>query len=188
MIEQTVSGSVLSDLLDVAIWGGCIFVVLAWAIYNLGIGLIRGIYHLFSSVLLLVFLGGLALWVSLVVFGWVSVVSLVWVSGLLLGLCVVLSSNLFGVSRVNLVLRVLFGALLFGLFIEVASFVLFNVPVALGLDVGVLGLHWGGVELFFANLSYPFLPYVYLLFVLFGVFAFVFRVFPSGWLWLVEKV
>ena len=54
--------------------------------------------------------------------------------------------------------------------------------------VGGLGLHWGGVELVFANLAYPFLPYVYLLFVLFGVGAFVFRVFPRGWSWLVCKV
>jgi len=187
MVEQTVNGSVLPGFLDVVVWGGCIFVVLAWAMYNVGVSLIRGIYHLFSTLLLLVFLGGLALWVSLVVFGWASVVSLVWVSGLLLGLCVVLSSNLFCVSRVNLVLRVLFGVLLFGLFIEVASFVLFNVPVALGLNVGALGLHWDGVELFFANLSYPFLPYVYLLFILFGVLAFVFRVFPNGWLWLAKN-
>ena len=109
-------------------------------------------------------------------------------SGLLLGLCFVFASGLFGVSRLVLFLRVLFGGLLLVLFVELASFVLFNVPVALGLEVGGLGLHWGGVELDFANLAYPFLPYVYLLFVLFGLGAFVFRVFPNGWSWLVSKV
>jgi hypothetical protein len=51
-----------------------------------------------------------------------------------------------------------------------------------------LGLHWGSVELGFANLAYPFLPYVYLLLVLFGLGAFVFRVFPNSWFWLVSKV
>ena len=82
----------------------------------------------------------------------------------------------------------LFGGLLLVFFVELAGLFLFNVPVALNLKVESLGLHWGGVELDFANLAYPFLPYVYLLLVLFGLGAFVFRVFPNGWSWLVSKV
>src|SRR5665647_213954 len=188
MVEQTVSGSVLSDILDIGVWGGCVFVVMAWIVYNLGSGLIRGHYRLFLTVGILVFLAGLTLWVSLVVFGLVSVFSLVGVSILLLVLCVSLAPGLFGIGRVSLFLRLFFVLLLVGLFVELASFVLFNVPVVLGLDGGVLGLHWSKVELVFSSLSNPFLPYVYLVFVLFGVGAFVFRVFPGGWLWLVSRV
>ncbi len=107
---------------------------------------------------LLVLLCGLGVWVCLVFLGFVGVWSLVLVSGLLLGLCFVFSGVFFGVGRLVFSLRVLFGGLLLVLFIELASFVLFNGPFALGFDAGGLGLHWSGVELVFANLTYPFLP------------------------------
>ncbi len=188
MVAHTASGSVLSGPLDVAVWGIAIFVVLVWLGLHLELKNVKEFSRTVSGAGLLVFLCGLGVWVCLVILGFVVVWSLVLVSGLLLGLCFVFSVVFFGVGRLVFSLRVLFGGLLLVLFFELASFVLFNGPFALGLDVGGLGLHWSGVELVFANLTYPFLPYVYLLFVLFGVGAFVFRVFPKGWLWLVGRV
>ncbi len=69
-----------------------------------------------------------------------------------------------------------------------ASFALFTVPTALGLDAGVLGSHWSQVEVSFSSLPNPFLPYIYLLFILFGVGAFIFRVLPNKWSLLVTKI
>jgi hypothetical protein len=188
MVNQTVVGGIFSGIWDTAVWGICIFVVLAFVGIDLVPSVIRGYYRSLYSVGLVVVLGGLGVWVCLAVLGVVSSVSLVLVSGLLLGLCFVLAVDFFGVGRLVLFLRVLFAGLLLVFFVELAGLFLFNVPVALGLDAGGLGLHWGGVELDFANLAYPFLPYVYLLLVLCGLGAFVFRVFPSGWSWLVSKV
>ena len=37
MVEQTVSGNVLSGSLDVAVWGIAVFVILVWLGYNLGL-------------------------------------------------------------------------------------------------------------------------------------------------------
>ncbi len=185
MIAHTASGSILSGPLDIAVWGIAIFVVLAWLGLHLELKNVKEFSRTFSGAGLLVLLCGLGVWVCLVFLGFVGVWSLVLVSGLLLGLCFVFSAGFFGVGRLVFSLRVLFGGLLLVLFFELASFVLFNGPLALGLETGGLGLHWSGVELVFANLTYPFLPYVYLLFVLFGVGAFVFRVFPKGWSWLV---
>jgi hypothetical protein len=59
---------------------------------------------------------------------------------------------------------------------------LFNVPIVLNLGFGSIGLHWGNVELSFSNLAYPFLPYVYLLFVFLGIAAFVVKMAPADWL------
>ena len=188
MVEQTVSGSVLSGSLDVAIWEIALFVVLGWLGFYFGLNNFRGYYRSFSGVGLLVVLFSLAVGVCLGVLGLVGVWSLVLFSGFLLGFCLVFSVDFFGVGRLVLFLRVLFGGLLLGLFVELLSFILFGVPVALGLDAGVLGLHWRSVELDLSSLSNPFLPYVYLVFVFFGLSAFVFRVFPAGWLWFVGKV
>ncbi len=41
MVEQTVSGSVLSGSLDLAVWGIAVFVVLVWIGYNLGLNNVR---------------------------------------------------------------------------------------------------------------------------------------------------
>jgi hypothetical protein len=188
MVEQTVSGNILSGSWDVAVWGIAVFVILVWLGYNLGLNSVRRGFRSFSALGVLVLLCGLAVGVCLVVFGLVGMWSLVLISGLLLGLCFVFSSDLFGVGRLVLFLRVMFGGLLLVFFVELAGLFLFNVPVAFGLEIGGLGLHWGGVELDFANLAYPFLPYVYLLFVLFGLGAFVFRVLPISWSWLACKV
>jgi hypothetical protein len=188
MVEQTVSGNILSGSWDVAVWGIAVFVILVWLGYNLGLNKDRRYNRSSSALGVLVLLCGLGVGVCLVALGLVGMWSLVLISGLLLGLCFVFSADFFGVGRLVLFLRVFFGGLLLVFFVELAGLFLFNAPVALGLKVGLLGLHWGGVELDFANLAYPFLPYVYLLLVLFGLGAFIFRVFPTWWSWLVSKV
>lgn len=188
MVEHNVIFSIFIGSLDIAIWVVVVFVVLAWLFYNLVSNIICKYYRILWSVGLFGVWSGLVVWVCLVILGLVSLVSLVLISGLLLGLCLVFSEDFFGVVRRGLFLRILFGGLLVGLFFEVASFVFFSVPSALGLDGGGLGLHWSAVELSFASLSYPVLPYFYLLLVLFGVGAFVFRVLPSKWSWLVAKL
>jgi hypothetical protein len=188
MVEKTFTGNVLSGSLDVAVWGISIFVILVWSGYGLGLHKDRGLHRSFSALGLLLLLFGLAVGVFLVVFGLVGLWFLVLISSLLLSLCFVFAFNLFGVCWMVLFLRVLFGGLFIMFFIELAGLFLFNVPVALGLNVTGLGLHWGGVELDFVNLAYPFLPYVYLLLVVFGLGAFIFRVFHSGWSWFVCKV
>ena len=187
MVEQTVNGNILTGFWDSVVWGLGVFVVLAWLVYKLKSKMVRGRYQSFA-VGSLAGIFGLAVWVILAVSGLVRLDSLVLLSGLLLGLCFIFSFDFFGVDRLGFCLRVLLCGLVLVFFVELASFVLFSVPVALGLDAGSLGLHWGGVELGFANLSYSFLPYVYLLFVLFGLGAFVFRALPGGWSWLVGRV
>ena len=187
MVEQTVSGNILAGFWDSVVWGLGVFVVLAWLVYKLKFKMVRGRYQSFL-VGSLAGIFGLAVWVFLVIFGLVLLDSLVLLSGLLLELCFVFSIDFFGADRLGFCLRGLFCGLVLGFFVELASFVLFNVPVALGLDAGALGLHWGGVELGFANLTYSFLPYAYLLFVLFGLGAFVFRALSGSWSWLVGRV
>jgi hypothetical protein len=188
MVEHNVIFSIFSGSLDIAIWVVAVFVVLAFIFYNLASNIICKYYQLLWSVGLFGVWSGLVVWVYLVILGLVSLVSLVLISGLLLGLCLVFSVAFFGFVRRGLFLRILFSGLLVGLFFEFASFVFFSVPSALGLAAGGLGLHWGTVELSFANLSYPVLSYFYLLFVLFGVGAFVFRVLPPKWSWLFAKL
>ncbi len=181
MVEQKASGSVLSGPLDAVVWGIAVFVVLAWLGYYLGLNKIRSYSRSFLGIAFIVLLSGSSVGVCLFVLGLVGVWSLVLVSGLLLGFCFLFSTDFFGVDRSVLFLRVLFGGLLLVFFVELVCFVLFSVPVALGLHAGALGLHWSGVELVFSNLFDSFLVYVYLFFVLLGVVAFVFRVFPAAW-------
>jgi hypothetical protein len=134
-------------------------------------------YKSFSSFALF----GLVGWVFLVLFGLVSFVSLILVSLLIISLCVVFSFCFFGVSRLSLFLRLLFGAVFVVLFVEVAELFFFNVPVVLNFGSGVAGLHWDKVESSFANLAYPFLPYAYLLFVFLGITGFIVKVLPKAW-------
>jgi hypothetical protein len=175
MVEHVVSGSMVSVPWDVGVWSCFVFVVLAWLFYRLGSSLVGWFRRLFAGFVLF----GLVVWVCLVIFGVVGLVSLVLVSALIMALSVVFSFDFFGVSRFDLFLRLLVGAVLAALFFEVAALVLFNVPVALNLGSGAVGLHWGNVELSFSNLAYPFLPYVYLLFVLLGIAAFAIKLAPA---------
>jgi hypothetical protein len=188
MAQQTISGSILSGSLDIAVWGFAIFVVLAWLSCNIVLKNVSSNYLSFSTVGKLLIPCAMAVALSLVVLNFFGIWFLVLISSVLLGLCFMFAPDLFGVGRKVLFLRVLFGGLLLVFFIELAGLFLFNIPVALGLKTGGLASHWGWVEQDFANLGYPFLPFVYLFFVLFGLVAYVFRVLPSGWLWLIAKV
>ncbi len=172
MVEHVVSGSLVSVSWDVGVWSVALFIVLAWLFYALGFRSIARFYRLFVSFALF----GLAIWVFLVVFGLVSLASLAFVSILVIAFCIAFSFRFFGVSRFGLFLRLLFGAVLVVSFFEVAALALFNVPVALNLGFGAIGLHWDNVELSFSNLAYPFLPYMYLLFVFLGIAAYVVKV------------
>ena len=178
MAEHSVSGSLISAPWDLAVWGCVALVALAWLIYRLGSITAVRVFRFFAGFVLFGLLG----WVFLVLFGLVSLVSLTLVSGFIMALCVVFSVGFFGVSRFGLFLRLLFGAVFTLLLVEVSALVLFNVPVALNLGSGAVGLHWGNVELGFSNLAYPFLPYVYLLFVLLGIAGFLIRVAHEDWL------
>ena len=180
MVEHTVVGSVFSGFWDAAVWGVGFLVVLAWLFYVLGSSLIHKRCRLFSAVGFFGVLCGFVVWVCLAIFGLVGLVSLVLASVFLFGLCLAFSLDFFDLSRIRLFLRVLFGGLLFVLSFEVAAFVLYNVPVAINLnpELSSVALHWNLVELGFSNLAYPFLPFLYLLFVLLGVFGAVVLVLP----------
>jgi hypothetical protein len=180
MVEHTVVGSVSSGSIDVGVWGIGLLIALAWSLFSLGSKLVRGRHRLSSIIGLFGVLGGLVVWVGLVFLGFASSVSLSLASCLLFVLCLTFSVDLFGVSRWRLLFRVLFGGLLFVLFFEVASLVLFNLPMVfnLGPESSAVALHWNLVELSFSNLGYPFLPFVYLFFVLLGVFGAVVLVLP----------
>jgi hypothetical protein len=121
MIEQTLSGSVFTGF-----WGIVVFVVLARLGYDLELNLVRGYYRSFAFVGLLVAVCGMAVGVCLVVLGFVGTVALVPISCLLLSLCVVFSPDFFGVNRLHFFLRVLFGGLIVGLLIELASFFVYE--------------------------------------------------------------
>jgi hypothetical protein len=178
MVEHAVSGSLISANWDLAVWASAVFAVIAWLFYSLIYRAVGGFYRFLTVLVLLALVG----WVGLVVFGVVSLVSLALVSVLLIVLSVLFSLLFFGVSRFGLLLRLLFGCVWVVLFVEVVALVLFNVPVALNFGYGAIGLHWSIVELSFSNLAYPFLPYVYFVFVFLGLVGFVVRVLPAGWL------
>jgi hypothetical protein len=183
MIQQTVGGALISPFWDGVVWGVCLFVVLAWLLYDVASGIIRELYKRSLSVILLVGLLGLAGLIGIVVAGLVSLFYLVLASIFVFLACFVFCNDVFdGLSRVSLLLRVGFGAVLVGLVVELGALFLFSAPIALNLGLGAAGLHFGFVELAFSNLAYPSLLYVYLLFVLFGVVAFVIRALPEGWL------
>jgi hypothetical protein len=118
MVEHNVTFNILGGSLDIAVWGAAVFVVLGWFVYTLASNIIGRYYRLLWGVGLFGVLGGLVVWVCLVVFGLVSLVSLVLISGLLLGLCFAFSIDFFSVERWSLFLRILFGGLLIGLFFE----------------------------------------------------------------------
>jgi hypothetical protein len=170
MAEHVISGSLVSALWDVGFWSGAIFVVLAWLLHKLS--------FLFARVMAF----GLCILVCLVIFGLISPVSLCLVSTLIFVLYIMFSDSFLGVSRFGFFLRWILGAVIVVLFFEVAALALFNIPVALNMEFGAAGLHFGNVELVFSNLAYPFLSYAYFLFVLLGIGALIVKVLPSSWL------
>jgi hypothetical protein len=175
MVEHIVRGSLVSTNWDVAVWAGSVFVVIACLFYGLVSRRVGDFYRFLVGFVLV----GLAGWVCLVVFGLIDLVSLSLVSVFLVFLCVLFSLLLFGFSRFHVISRLVVCVISVVLFVEVAALVLFNIPVALNFSSGATGLHWSIVELSFSNLAYPFLPYVYLLFVLLGIVGFALKVAPE---------
>jgi hypothetical protein len=174
MVEHTVSGNLISNNSDLAIWVCSAFGIIAWLLYGLISSRIDDFFRVFAGIILL----GLTVWVGLIAFGMVSLVSLVLVSLLLISLVLGFSMLFFGISRVGLLMRLLLGSVLVVVCVEATSLVLFNVPVALNIAYGVNGLHWNNVDLSFSNLTYPFLPYVYMFLILLGLVGFVIKTLP----------
>ena len=121
-VEQTVSGIILSDPFDVAIWGIAIFIVLALMGYDLELNIVKGYYRSIAGVGLLVAICSMAVGVVAVILGFVDMVAMVPISLLLLSMCVVFSSDFFGVNRLPFSLKLLFGGLIVGLLVELAGF------------------------------------------------------------------
>ena len=178
MVEHVVSGNLFSGSLDTAFWVSAALIISFWLFYRLN----RGHLDRFHKVIVNAVLLGVFVWTCLVGFSVVNLVSLALVSSVLAVLCFVFVSRVFGVSRLRVLLRLLIGAVLLVSFIEVADLVLFNIPLAVNIGSGAVGLHWSNVELSFSNLAYPILPYVYLVFVLLGIAALFVRLTPTGYL------
>jgi hypothetical protein len=180
MVEQTVVGSIFSGFVDALVWGGgflvavfCLFYVWCSKIVYASVRSLRKVS--FFGVLI-----GFAVWSFLALFGIASLASLGLASVLFLVFCLVSSLDLFEVSWSSFLVRVLFGGVLFVLFFEIAALALYNLPVVFNFDFGSSGvaLQLNLVELGFSNLAYPFLPYVYLVFVLVGLVGFAVLVLP----------
>ena len=178
MVEHTVSSSLISVNLDLAVWACSAFVVVAYLFYHLVSRRIDRFYQVFAVFVLL----GLACWVVLAVFDVANLVSLALASLLLISMALTFSVFFFRVSWVSSFLRLLLACVLIVFCIELTALVLFSFPVALNIGYGAAGLHWNNVDLSFSNLAYPFLPYVYWFLVLSGIVGFVVKVLPKSWL------
>jgi hypothetical protein len=179
MVEHTAVTSLFSESLDRFVWCSGIFVTFIGLFYALGSSRLDRVHRVLVGLALcgLIGLTGLA------IFSLVDMYALILVSVLVTALCFGWPLRLFGVSRIYL-LKGLFVCVLFvALFVELAALVLFHVPAVLNLNPQLwnVALHWNNVELVFANLAYPFLPYAYLLFVLLGIVCFVVKLAPNGW-------
>ena len=117
-------GKVLSPLLDVAVWGIAVFVVLGGLGYNLELNMVKGYYRSVVGVGLLVTICSLAVGVVLVALGFVGQVGLVLISILILSLCIIFSPDFFGMDRVPFILRLLLGGLIIGLVASLAVFLI----------------------------------------------------------------
>jgi hypothetical protein len=119
IVEQS---SIFSSSLDIAVWGISVFLILARLGYDLESNTVKGYYRSYAGVGLLVIICSLAVGVCATILGLVGTVALVPISILLLSMCVVFSSDFFGVYRLPFTLRLLIGGLIIGSLIELASF------------------------------------------------------------------
>jgi hypothetical protein len=117
-------GKILFPLLDVAVWGIAVFVVLGGLGYNLELNMVKGYYRSVVGVGLLVTICSLAVGVVLVALGFVGQVGLVLISILILSLCIIFSPDFFGMDRVPFILRLLLGGLIIGLVAALAVFLI----------------------------------------------------------------
>jgi len=180
MIEQGISSSFFSPFFDTLIWATAIFLVVFLVFYRLyssavGVGF-RVVFQVAGFVVV-----GLTI---LAVFNVVGLVWLSFVSFLLFLLCFALSRLLFQVDRFGLFVRLVFGATLPLLFVELSALFLYNVPLALNLSPNPsdLAVHWKNVQLSFSNLSYPLLLHLYLVFISLAVLAFIAKSVRFDWL------
>ncbi len=178
MVEHTVVRPLVSVPWDTAIWSVAVFVICLWSFYRLNYNTVDWPYRIIMGVASL----GAGICAFLAIFGLASLVTLTLVSVLLIVLGTVFSGLLFGLSRFKLILHLLLCLVSILLLIEVAVFLFSNVPLILNLPLGGVSFHLVNVELSFMNLAYPFLPYLYLLFVLLGIVGFAIKVAPAGWL------
>jgi hypothetical protein len=107
-----VIGRVLSPLLDVAVWGIAVFIVLARLGYNLELNMVKGYYRSVVGVGLLVTICGLAVGVVLVALSFVSQLGLVPISIVILSFCIVFSPDFFDMDRIPFILRLILSGLI----------------------------------------------------------------------------
>ena len=119
-----VIGRVLSPLLDVAVWGIAVFIVLARLGYNLELNMVRGYYRSVVGVGLLVTICGLAVGVVLVALSFVSQLGLVPISILILSFCIVFSPDFFDMDRIPFILRLILSGLIIYFLVALAVFLI----------------------------------------------------------------
>lgn len=175
MVEQSITDSIFSPTWDIVLWGGALLAILSYLLYRVSSHMTQTYYRIAVYAVSLALLGG----IFLTFLGLTNVVLLVLVSCLLLGLCFAFPGILFGKSQTELLVRLLLGAGFFVMIVELAALVFFNGPLMLNLSpqLSPLAVHWNAVALSLFNLTYPILPYIYLLFVLLGVSTYLVRAF-----------
>jgi hypothetical protein len=113
---------ILTGSLGTAIWAVAVFIILARLGYDLELNMVKGYYRSYIGIGLLVAICSMAVGTCAVIFGFVGTIAIVPISSLLLSLCVVFSSDFFGMNRLPFSLRLLIGGLIIGLLVELASF------------------------------------------------------------------
>jgi len=173
VVEYSVAGVLVSPAVDWAVWAGSVFSV---AILLLLTVLVRSRLHRVG-------LGWVAtrlVLVGLAFLGILGPLPLALATFLLVALFLSDSEFCFEVPFFSALKSLVLSVVLVFAFIEAGALVLFNVPAVLNFPAGSLpfGLHWQLVALGVSNLVYPFLPYVYFVFLVLGVIAFLLKAFP----------
>ena len=114
--------TILSPSLDVGVWGVALFVILARLGYDLELNVVKGRFLVLAGVVLIVAVCGMAVGVVAVILGLLSALALVVISLVLLSLYLLFASDFFGVSRLNFCLRLLVAAVVVGVLVELAGF------------------------------------------------------------------
>jgi hypothetical protein len=113
---------ILSGTLGIAVWGVAIFIILARLGYDLELNMVKGYYRSYIGVGLLVTICGMAVGAVAVILGFVGTIAIIPISSFLLSLCVVFSSDFFGMNRLPFFLRLLIGGIIIGVAVGLAGF------------------------------------------------------------------